>query len=121
METDELKEKVNLKEKVGDLTSHLTEYLDTYYRLIILKAGQKATNISSAVFSTVIICTIGFLILFFAGFAGAWWLGDVIGSRAGGFLIVAGVFLLLVVVLVLLRRSIVFPFIRNSIIREVYE
>jgi len=121
METEELKEKPDLKEKIEDLTGHLADYLDTYYRLTVLKVTQKTTNIATAVFSTIVICTIGFLVLIFAGLGAAWWLGDIISSRVGGFMIVAGFYLLLAVVIVLFRRKIIFPFIRNSFIREIYE
>jgi hypothetical protein len=111
----------DLKEKAEDLTSHLGDYLDTFYRLTVLNVTQKATNIASAVMSTIVVCTLGLFVLFFTGFGMAWWLGDVLKSRAGGFLIVAGFFLLVVLGIILFRKKIIFPWLRNQIIRKIYE
>jgi hypothetical protein len=44
-----------------------------------------------------------------------------VGSTAGGFFIVAGLFLLLIVLVFALRKKVIVPMIRNSIIRKVYE
>jgi hypothetical protein len=48
----------------------------------------------------------------------AWWLGDIVGSRAGGFLIVAGFYLFVGIIIILLRRKIIFPYFRNYINQE---
>ena len=111
----------DLKETVEDLTSHVNDYLDTLYRLTLLKAVQKATTLASTVVAAIAVCTVGLIALFFASFGAAWWLGDVIKSRAGGFMIMAGFFLLLLVCIFLLRKKIVFPFIRNLVMGKIYE
>jgi hypothetical protein len=111
----------DLKEKTEDLTSHLSDYLDTFYRLTVLNVTQKATNMASAVLSAIVLCTLGMFVIFFTGFGIAWWLGDILKSRAGGFLIVAGFFLLIVLGIILFRKKIIFPLIRNKIIRKIYE
>ncbi len=121
METEELKPTEDLKDKVEDLASHAGDYIKTFYKLAVLTAAQKATTIGAGVFSILIICTLGLLALFFASVGAAWWLGNIIGSRTGGFLLIAGFYFLLVLCFVALRRNVVFPFIRNSIIKKIYE
>jgi hypothetical protein len=125
MPAEEIKEKdekdEGLHDKAKDLISHTGDYLETFYRLSILKFTQKATNVASSVIATVAVCTLGVLVVLFGSFGLAWWLGDVIESRAGGFFIVAGFYLLVLLCIILMRKKIVFPYLRNMIIRKFYE
>jgi len=115
METEEL------KEKTQDLGNHVGDYLNTLYRLTMVTITQKVTNIASGVIVALSVCIFGLFIIFFASLGAAWWLGDVVNSRTGGFLIVDGFYFLLMLCIILLRRKIVFPSIRNRIIGKVYE
>jgi hypothetical protein len=63
----------------------------------------------------------GIFFLFFLFCGLALWLGSLIDSRAGGFFIVAGIFLLLVVLIFALKNKVIVPAIRNAIISKVYE
>jgi hypothetical protein len=95
--------------------------LDTLYRLTLLKITQKATNLTATMVAAVAVCTLGLFVIFFASLGMAWWLGDIIKNRVGGFLIISGFYLLLLLVIVLLRKRIVFPFIRNLVMGKIYE
>jgi hypothetical protein len=126
MQKDTLKEELHqdeegLKDKVSDLTSHIRDYVDTYYKLSVVKVAQKATNAGAGALVAITLSTLGVFVLLFASVAGAFWIGDAIGSRGGGFMIIAGFYLLVVLTIVLMRKKIIFPFIRNSIIRKMYE
>jgi|SRR5687767_452907 len=118
---EDLKEKVNLKDKVEDLTGHLRDFADTYYKLTVLKVAQKATNAGAGALVGITLATLGVLVLLFASIGAAFWLGDLMNSRAGGFLAMAGFYLLMVLFIIMLRKRIIFPYIRNSIIRKIYE
>ena len=109
-----------LKTKAENLTEHLSDLMDSYYKLAAVTATEKATDIGSGILGAVVISVLGFFIVFFAGFGLAWWLGNVINSRAGGFLLVSAFFLLVTVILFAIRKNIVFPFFRNSILRKIY-
>jgi Putative Actinobacterial Holin-X, holin superfamily III len=111
----------NIKDKTADLLGHAEELADTYYKLALLNVTQKAANITSAGITMIIVCTAAIFVLLFGGFALSWWLGDAVNSRAGGFLLGAGFFLIVMIVVVLLRKKIIFPFIRNLIIRNIYD
>lgn len=110
-----------IKDRTEELISHTGEYLDTFFKVNLLKVGRKTTNVASAAISLMVICIFGFLVLLFAGMGLAWWLGDMINSRIGGFLIIAGLFTVLGTALILLRRKIVFPYIRDTLIRRIYD
>lgn len=130
MSTEQLKEESpntkdeaneGLKDKAGDLFEHIGDIADTFYKLTIINVTQKATNAASSALVVIVLCTLGMFTLFFGGFALAWWLGDVFGSRIAGFGAVAGLFALLTILIIALRKNIVFPYFRNLIIRKVYD
>lgn len=111
----------DLKEKTTDLADHIEDLADTFYRLTIVNVTQKATNIASGAIVAIVMCVLGLFVVLFLGIALAWWLGDILNSRTGGFLLGAAFFLIVFLVAGLLRKKIIFPFIRNFIIRKVYD
>ncbi len=111
----------DLKEKTVDLAQHIEDLADTFYKLKVINMTQRATNLVSGVVVTVLICLFGFFVLLFGGFALAWWLGNLIDSRIGGFLLAAAFFLLIILIVGLLKKQTISPMIRNLIIRKVYE
>lgn len=111
----------DLKEKTADLVDHVEDIADTFYRLTIINVTQKATNIASGAITMIVVSVIGLFILLFLGVALSFWLGDLVGSRTGGFLLGSAFYLLLLLVLLALRKKIVFPIIRNLILSKVYD
>ena len=110
----------DIKEKAKNLTGHVSDYAETFYKLSVLKVTQKATDIGSSVIVALSLCVFGLFFIFFGGLALGWWLGDVLENRALGFLLVAGFFLLVLLIIIAMRRRIVFPYFRNLLIRKFY-
>lgn len=119
-QTDDVKDP-GLKEKAADLVDHVEDLANTFYKLTILNITQKTTNIASNVIMGMAIVVFGSCVVLFLGLALSWWLGDLIGSRAGGFLLTAGFFILVLLIVAAIKKKIVFPYIRNRIIRKIYE
>jgi len=111
----------DLKEKTRDLADHVEDLAETFYRLTLLNVTEKATNIISGAIVGILICAVGLFFLFFAGFALAWWLGDVVNSRAGGFLLTAAFFILIFFLVAVLNKKTLFPMLRDIIIRKIYD
>lgn len=111
----------DLKTQAADISKNIKEYVDTYYKLAIIKFTDKATGITANALAAFSVLFLGIFVLFFGGVALALWLGTLVESEALGFLIVAGFFLLIIIILVLMKKQIVFPMIRNKIIRRLYE
>jgi hypothetical protein len=110
-----------IRETTQHLTDHLGELLESYYRLGVLNITDKATGIASF---TITIFVVTFLVMFavlFMGFGLGWWLGDQLGSRFAGFAVVAGILILIIITIMAFRKRVLFPFIRNIIIKKVYE
>jgi hypothetical protein len=111
----------DLKEKTADLADHVEDLANTFYKLTVVNITQKATNVASNLLLVLSIAILGFLVVMFLGVALALWLGDLIESRAGGFLITAGFFGIVLLIIAAIRKKIVFPYIRNLIIRKIYD
>lgn len=111
----------DIKEKTEDLASHVEDLANTFYRLTIINATQKIVNVSSVTIVGLAVCSMGMLVLLFVGLALSWWLGDLLQSRAAGFLLVGVLFMIIAGLIYYYRKRMVFPFIRNRIIRKLYE
>ncbi|HEV8273886.1 MAG TPA: phage holin family protein [Chitinophagaceae bacterium] len=111
----------NLKEDAKDILNHASDYAETFYKLSLVRLTKKVSDVASGVVSSVLIFFISLCILLFISFAGAWWLGDVVESRALGFLLIAAFYVLLIFILILMRKKVISPFIRNTLIRKIYE
>lgn len=110
-----------LRTSTKNLKTHVSEYVETYVELTKAKVTQGASNAASGAAIGISAFFFGLFFLFFAFCGLALWLGDLVNSRAGGFLIVAGFFLLLVGLIFALKNKVIVPMIRNMIIRKVYE
>ena len=110
-----------LKSKAGDLTDSITEYIQSYYKLTLLNAADKATSIAASTLASVVVLFLGIFVIFFGGIALAIWLGQLLDSPALGFVCVAGLFLLIIIIIVAMKRRIVFPVIRDNLINKLYE
>ncbi|HVE60416.1 MAG TPA: phage holin family protein [Chitinophagaceae bacterium] len=110
-----------LKANAQNLKTHVGEYVSTYIELTKAKVTQGASNAASAVTVILSALFIGLFFLLFVFLGLAWWIGGLVDSTAGGYFIVAGIFLLLIVLLFALRKKYIAPLIRNAIISIVYE
>jgi hypothetical protein len=111
----------DLKTKAGNLTDSIGDYLQTYYKLKVLNAADKATSITASTVASLVVVFLGIFVLLFSGIALAIWLGHLLNSWALGYLVVAGLYLLVIIIIVALRKRLVFPMIRNSLIKKFYE
>jgi Putative Actinobacterial Holin-X, holin superfamily III len=111
----------DVSENLNDLVGHVTDFVETYYRYAGVSIAQKGINVGSSIINSLVFAFLGLLVVSFAGFGLAWWLGDLLKSRAGGFALVAGFFLLVLLVMVWMRKTLIFPFLRNFLTRKIYE
>ena len=111
----------NLKDSAARLKTNVSEYVHTYVELTKAKVTQSASSAAGGAVIGVAALFLGIFFLFFLFCGVAFWVGDLVNSRAGGFFIVAGLFLLLVVLVFALRKNVIVPAIRNAIISKVYE
>ena len=111
----------DLKTSTGKLKDSVSDYVKIYGQLAKAKATRAASNAASGAVIAIVSIILVFFFLSFLFTGLAWWIGGLIGSTAGGFLIVAGFSLLLFVLILALRKKVIVPAIRNAIISKVYE
>ncbi|MFL5748858.1 MAG: phage holin family protein [Niastella sp.] len=108
----------NSFEKWEGLTDHVKEYINTRVELTKLQIAEKSSLVVSQVIAVTIVALFFLLFLIFGSIAGAWALSNWIGKPYSGFLIVAGIYLLLGIIVWAARgRLLRFP-ILNAIIRQ---
>ena len=114
-------EQVSMKTAFNNFKSSTQEIVDTYYRLGVATATQKGANIAAASVSGILMALLGLFAFLFAFIGLAFWVGTLVNSTAGGFLIVAGFFALLLILVIALKGRVIYPMIRNAIVKKVYE
>lgn len=113
--------KEKLSDNVETLLDHIEGFLKTFYRLTVIRITEKAVNISAGIVNAVAILIFSFFIVLFGGFALAWWLGDLLNSRAAGFLLTAAFFGVIMTVIILISKKILFPLFRDKILNKFYD
>jgi len=96
-----------IKDNLEDIQENAQAYVETslaYYKLWGFKVAMKSTTLAVKFFLISLCLTI---VLLFVSVAGALALGDVLGSYPLGFLLVAGIFLVLALLLFLVKDKIV--------------
>ena len=111
----------DVKTKAQSLTDNLSEYVQLYLKLGAVNATQKATVIATITLTATMLSVFCLFILFFAGFGIAIWLGESWGNMKAGYFTVAGFYILSTLLFVVLRKKMIFPYLRDHIIRKVYE
>lgn len=111
----------DLQQKAKTLTDDIGELLDLYYKLAIVTVTEKASNAAAVSITVIIILFFMMFTLLFAGLGLGWYLGQVLENMLAGFGIVAGIFFIFIALTLTLRKQVLFPFIRNTIIRKVYD
>ena len=110
-----------IKEEAKDIVNHVGDFLETYYQLLTVRLAQKVVDITSSLINSIILAFLGLLFLSFVSLGMAWWLGNVIDNRAGGFFITAGIYLVIIFLLVVMRKKLIFPFLRNFLTCKIYD
>ena len=120
---DELKaraEDTSLKTAVSNFTESAQGIARTYYKLAVATATKKGADAAAAGVTGILIAFTGFFAFLFAFIGLAFWVGSWVNSTAGGFGIVAGFFILLMLLVIALKGKVIYPLIRNSIVKQVY-
>ena len=105
----------------GKLIENASDIVETSYKLLVIKVVDKATKILSSALAVVTYIVIGFFVVLFLGIGTAIWIGEALENMKAGYFITAGIFLLLILIIYLLRKRVVFPILRDSIIKKFYE
>jgi hypothetical protein len=110
-----------IKSTAESLTDHVSDYIETYVKLAVVNATQKATGIAAVSLTGVLLTVFFVFVLLFSGIGLGFWIGDAMNNVQAGFFIVSAFYLVCGLIIYAFREKIVFPLVRNTIIRKVYE
>ena len=108
-------EETNEEQLLHRLFDQVSQHLETRWEYFSLTATEKASGIAANLAGAVTVMVFSVLVLFFFTLGFAWWLGDYMGNRAGGFALTGLIFI--PVALVTFRW--IRPFVRNKIIHAI--
>ena len=114
-------EHVSMKAAFVNFKNSTQEIVDTYYRLGIATATQKGADVAAASVGAILMAVFGLFVFLFLFIGLAFWIGTLVNSTAGGFLIVGGFFALLLILVIALKGKVIYPIVRNTIVKKVYE
>lgn len=90
---------------VGKWKDKITDYIDTRVRLVKLTIVERVAKVLSFFTFTIACFFLALPILLFMSMGSAEFFADLVDSRAGGYLIIAGIYALLFIILYIFRKS----------------
>lgn len=106
------------KEKWMDTAADL---ISGYRDLISIRIVEHSSFGISVSVIGILSLIVAVFVLLFTGLGLAWWLGENLDNMKAGFFIVGGVYLLVFSVLLATSQKILIPWIRNLVIKKIYE
>ena len=111
----------DLRPDEDGLPGHIRDYMETYIKLTVAKTTQKSADFAAIGATGMLGLMFFLLIMLFVGVGFALWLGDVLQNAKAGYFIVAGAYALLSLIIIGFRNQLMFPFIRNYIVKKAYD
>lgn len=99
----------------------VTDYLAARIKLIKYEVFEKTAKITASLFSSFVIAMLAFFMLFFLSIALGFYFGAVLDSIGTGFLIVTGIYLVLLIPFIIFRKSLIEKLIINRMIEQLTE
>jgi hypothetical protein len=118
--TSAIPEKENIKDTAEDLLKHAADYVETFYERTVLTLTSKTVKSGASLINGLLVLVLGLIVFFFLNFALAWWLGQVLDSRALGFLVLGGFYLLVLIIMIAARKTFLNLF-RNMLTKLFYD
>ena len=107
--------------KVEELTDHVKDYITTKVEITKLRLAEKTSLTIGNIIAAVVVAVLFLFVILFGSIAGAWALSDWIGKNYAGFLIVAGIYLLVAIIVWFARGKLIrFP-VMNAIIKMLHK
>ena len=106
--------------KVEELADNLKEYVNTRIDAVKLNAAERSSSIIANIVAGLIVLAVFMLFFLFCSIALAFGLGEWIGKTWAGFLIVAGLYLIIGIVVWTARVKIIQLPVMNALIKQLF-
>jgi energy-coupling factor transporter transmembrane protein EcfT len=107
--------------RVEEMTAHVKEYVNNRMASVKLNAAEKSSRLIANVIALVIVLIVFALFIVFAGIALAFAFARLTGEFYWGFLIVAGIYLLLGILVWLMKEKIIQLPIMNTMLQQLFK
>lgn len=98
-----------------------SELLKSYRDWLSIRIAEYVSlNISITIIGTLAL-VLATVALLFIGLGFAWWMGEHFGNMKVGFFIMAGLYTFFLTIILLISRKTLLPYIRNHVIKKMYE
>jgi hypothetical protein len=109
---------MDVKDKLEDSLEHIGAYVQTRTDLLLLNLSDKVAKSAATAAVVYVAWSLSGFVLLFLSLALAWWLGQSLDNMAAGFLIVAGIFVVITVVTYVVAKKVLRPTITNKIVKS---
>jgi Zn-dependent protease with chaperone function len=100
-------ENTRIGDNISEVIDASRKYVEANLKLFKLSLLERLSKVVSLIISTTLVMMVGLLVLLFLSLSAAVFFGDLLHSRALGFLVMAFIFLLLVIFLWIKRKTLV--------------
>lgn len=107
------------RSRLGELSAHIIEYLDTRWDLFLLQLTEKGMNVLSSIISGLLLVLFGTIVVIFVSIGAAISIGQALDSPAAGYFIMAGIFMVLLVIGIIFARNYVRNIVSTSILESI--
>ena len=105
----------------ADSRDKVEEYLQDRLLLFKLRTVEKASKLAAAMFIGILMAIISVFILLFLSIMGGYYFADLTGNLYYGFGIIAGIYVVLLLIIFLMKKGWLHTFIANTIIRIFFD
>lgn len=106
---------------INELADNTKEYINTKVEIAKLNAAEKISSLTSGIIARIAVAMIFALFLLFFSMAAGFALGEWLGKAYWGFLVVAGIYLLVAIIIWTTRERLIRMPIMNAIIHELFK
>ena len=95
----------DFKSYISELRKELNQYVNLRMELMQLTIYEKSAKVVAAFASSMVMAFLGFFLMLFVFLALANWFGEILGSLAVGYGIVAGFYLIMLLIFMAVRKK----------------
>jgi len=106
---------------LNELKQVVIDYLESKAQLVKISAYEKIAKVTAILFSSIVITLTIFFLLLFLSISGGFFFGGLLNSNALGFLIIVGIYVILLVLIIVFRKKFLEKNIIDKVIAQLFE
>lgn len=104
-----------------ELKQLVSDYVDARIELLKINVYEKIAKVIAILFSSIVIVLLFFFLVLFLSISGGFYFGTLLNNNAMGFLLVFGIYLLILVLVMAFRKNLLEKYIIDKVINTLFE